>query len=624
MASPASPARRRAFVLLAVLVPVLAFFGAVEGVLRAMHYGGDLSLFVRRPDLEGKYAAVNNQFAARYFVNVSMLPTPPTDRFLLSKPAHGFRVFVLGESSAAGFPYGYNGTFSRVLQDALQDVMSGDTVEVVNLGVAAINSYALRDEVEEILARQPDAVLIYAGHNEFYGALGAASVETLGAFPAFVRAYLGLQRHLRTLLLARQLAAGLVRRLEPRTGSPRASMSLMQQMVREERIPLGSPTYRRAREQFRDNLRSILTRFRAAGVPVFVGSLTSNLRDQAPLRSVAIPTLPAAQRVFDEARQALARGDRAAARRLFAYARDLDALRFRAPGEFNTIIRTIARETGAHYVPVDEAFAAASRDGIPGSELFWEHLHPNQTGYHLMGKVFFEAIEQAGFLGRAADTARLRSWQAYYDRMELTDFDVRFAWHQIRSLTTSWPFVEREDPAGYPGNYRPLDAADAVAFDAVNKRDPPWPRAKLELAGYYRSRGQLQRALAEYRGLMREQPENAPLLVLAADIYLRLNDSRPARELVERAYAIEPSGLTCHALGTLELGARHYDRAIALLTQSLQYHPDDPPVLFELSRAYLGKGDLGDARAYAGHLALVSPGFPGLSRWRAWLAAAPH
>ena len=157
---------------MAVALPVLAF-GAVEGSLRAIHYGGDLRLFVPRPDLEGKYAAVNNQFAARYFVNVSMLPTPPSDRFLLSKPAHGFRVFVLGESSAAGFPYGYNGTFSRVLQDALQDVMPGDTVEVVNLGVAAINSYALRDEVDEILARQPDAVLIYAGHNEFYGALGA-------------------------------------------------------------------------------------------------------------------------------------------------------------------------------------------------------------------------------------------------------------------------------------------------------------------------------------------------------------------------------------------------------------------------------------------------------------------
>jgi len=328
--------------------------------------------------------------------------------------------------------------------------------------------------------------------------------------------------------------------------------------------------------------------------------------------------------VFGAARQALARSDRAAARRLFAYARDLDALRFRAPGEFNTIIRTIARETGAHYVPVDEAFAAASKDGIPGSELFWEHLHPNQTGYHLMGKVFFEAIEQAGFLGRAADTARLRSWQAYHDRMELTDFDLRFAWHQIRSLTTSWPFVEREDPAGYPRNYRPLDAADALAFDAVNKRDPPWPRAKLELAAYYRSRGQLRLARAEYRGLMREQPENAPLLVLAADIYLRLNDSHGARELVERAYATEPSGLTCHALGTLELGAQHYDRAIALLAQSLQYHPDNPPVLFDLSRAYLGEGDLGHARVYAGQLALVSPGFPGLSRWQARLATPPY
>src|SRR6266704_841724 len=229
-----APARTRRHVcaLLAVSIPALTF-GALEGALRALHYQGDLSLFVRLPYAAGQYMGVNDRVAARYFLNVRMLPTPPTDIFLAAKPTHGFRVFVLGESSAAGFPYLHNGTFARVLQDALQDVMPGDTVEVVNLGVAAINSYALRDEVDEILARQPDAVLIYAGHNEFYGALGAGSIETLGAFPAFVRTYLGLQRHLRTLLLARELAAGLVRRLERRTGPARASMSLMQQMVRE-------------------------------------------------------------------------------------------------------------------------------------------------------------------------------------------------------------------------------------------------------------------------------------------------------------------------------------------------------------------------------------------------------
>jgi len=611
--------RQRALALLALSIPVLVF-GALEGGLRAMHYKGDLSLFARVSFLAGQYAAANDGFPARYFVNVRMLPSPPTDLFLLSKPAHGFRVFVLGESSAAGFPYGYNGTFSRVLRDALQDVMPGDTVEVVNLGVAAITSFALYDEVDELLAEQPDAVVIYAGHNEFYGALGAGSTETLGTSPAFVRTYLRLQR-LKTFLLAREVAVGLARRLGARTAAARDSMSLMRQMVREELIPLGSAIYRRGVEQFRDNLRAILTRFRDAGVPVFIGSLTSNLRDQPPLRSVATPTSPAAVDVFAEARQALARGERVRARQLFERARDLDALRFRAPGEFNAIIRTTARETGAHYVPVDEAFTAASQDGIPGSELFWEHLHPNQAGYLLMGKAFFEAIRQAGFLGRAADTTRLRSWQAYYDRMDLTEFDRRFAWHEIQSLTTSWPFVAREDPTGYPRKYRPLDAADGVAFEVVNKRSRTWTRAKFDLAGYYRSRGQLRLALAEYRGLIRELPGNATLLVYAADILLRLNDPHQARVLAERAYALEPSAMTCRALGTLELEAQQYGRAIALLEQSLEYHPDNPPVLFDLSRVYVLMHDVHRARAYADRLALVSPGFPGLDAWRATLLA---
>jgi len=613
-----SRTRRRAFALLAVSIPALTF-GALEGALRALHYQGDLSLFVRLPYAAGQYMGVNDRVAARYFLNVRMLPTPPTDIFLAAKPTHGFRVFVLGESSAAGFPYLHNGTFARVLQDALQDVMPGDTVEVVNLGVAAITSYALYDEIDEILAQHPDAVVLYAGHNEFYGALGVGSTETLGAVPALVRTYLRLERRLKTVLLARGLVGGLARWLG---GSARDSLSLMRQLVREEWIPLDSPTYRRGVAQFRDNLRAILTRFRAARVPVFIGSLTSNLRDQPPLRSVATATLPPAERVFGAARQALARGDRAAARQLFAEARDLDALRFRAPGEFNAIIRALARATGAHYVPVDEAFAAASTDGIPGAELFWEHLHPNQTGYHLMGQVFFAAIEQAGFLGRAADTTRLRRWPAYYDRMALTEFDRRFAWHEIRSLETRWPFVEHEDRTGYPRNYRPLDPADSLAWAAANT-GVRWVSAKFDLADYYRSRGQLQLALAEYRGLIREQPENPALLVFVGGTLLRLHDLEHARALLERAYALEPSGLTCYALGTLELNAQHSDRAIQLLEQSQQFHPDNPAVLFDLSHAYALARDVRQARAYADRLARVSPEFPGLDQWRARLATLP-
>jgi predicted Zn-dependent protease len=207
--------------------------------------------------------------------------------------------------------------------------------------------------------------------------------------------------------------------------------------------------------------------------------------------------------------------------------------------------------------------------------------------------------------------------------MELTEFDRRYAWHQIRLLSTTWPFVAREDRAGYPRNYQPQGAADSAAFDVVNRRRTTWPWAKFNLAGYYRSRGELSLTLAEYRGLMRDQPENATMRLYAADILQQLQDFDQARELLEQAYALEPSAVTCQALGTFELRAARYQRAISLLEQSLQFRPANPPVLFGLSRAYALVHDVRRARAYADRLAMLSPGFHGLDQWRAELATLP-
>jgi hypothetical protein len=40
-------------------------------------------------------------------------------------------------------------------------------VEVISTAMAAVNSYALLDFADEIIAQQPDAVVIYVGHNEY-------------------------------------------------------------------------------------------------------------------------------------------------------------------------------------------------------------------------------------------------------------------------------------------------------------------------------------------------------------------------------------------------------------------------------------------------------------------------
>ncbi len=587
---------------------------AIEGALQLAGYGGDLRLFRRLAIFDGRYYEINKRFAARYFVDVRLLPTPTNDLLAVVKPANGFRVFVLGESTTNGFPYGYNGTFSRVLQDALQDVLPRDSVEVVNLGIAAVNSYALYDQVGEILAQRPDAVVIYVGHNEYYGTLGVGSTVRAVGSPTLIRTYLSLQR-LKVFLLARDVAVTLARALGGGAARDTAA-DLMEYMVRDRDIPLDGAVYRRGVEQFRSNLRAILRRFAAAGVPVFIGSLTSNLRDQPPFRSIRTAAEPPADSVYRAAQEALSRRDTVEARRLFVRARDLDGLRFRAPSEFNRVVRDAAQAYGAHYVPVEEAFAAASRDGIEGRELFWEHVHPTQEGDLLMGRAFFEALRRASFLGRAADTTRLRPWQAYYDRMELTEFDRQYAWHTIEALRGRWPFVDRVDPQGYPAGYRPADLADSAAFLAAIG-GMGWPQAKTALAEQYRRRGQLELALAEYRGLMREQRVNLKFMGIAANLYLQVGDTGRAIGALSQADAVEPSGVTSYVLGSLQLAFRQFDGAVASLERALRYAPNNPPVLFDLSRACFFSGDRQCARTYADRLRDVKPDYPGLGEWRA-------
>ena len=617
-AAAPSPARRRLFAVLTALLPVLVF-GVLELGLRVFNYDGDLHLFRRLSFLGGRYYEVNKRFAARYFADVRLLPTPTNDLLLVHKPANGVRIFVMGESTTNGFPYGYNGTFSRVLQDALTDVLPRDSVEVVNLGIAAVNSYALWDQTGEILDQHPDAVMIYVGHNEYYGTLGVGSTVRAVGSPALIRTYLKLQR-LKVFLLARDLAVRLTRALS-RNATQDTAADLMEYMVRDPDIPLGGTLYRKGVAQFQDNLGVMLRRFADAGVPVFIGSLTSNLRDQPPFRSVRVAGLPPADSVYAAAQAALRHGDTAEARRLFVSAKDLDGLRFRAPSEFNRVIRDAARASGARYVPVDEAFVAASVGGIPGKELFWEHLHPTQAGYLLMARAYFDALRRAAFLGRGADTTRLRSWQAYSDRMDLTEFDQRYAWHTIEGLKGRWPFVERVNRAGYPANYTPTDLADSAAFLAA-AGGAGWPQAKTALADEYRRRGELQQALAEYRGLIREQSVNVRFMSIAADLYVQVGDTVRAREELELANGVEPNGLFDYALGTLDLASKRYSEAVERLEQSLRLAPGNPATLFALSRACDLAGDRQRARLYADRLAAIKPDYPGLAEWRAKLAGS--
>ncbi|MEO6590910.1 MAG: tetratricopeptide repeat protein [Gemmatimonadaceae bacterium] len=602
-----------AFMAITLLLP-FALVALLEVGLRIGKYGGDLSAFNTPAVLHGLYKVPSENVGRRYFPQEQFPPSPPGDPFLVNKPAHSMRLFVMGESSAAGFPYPPNGTFARVLGDALSDVLPQDTVEVVNLGMAATNSFTIADLARDVIAERPDAVLIYGGHNEYYGALGAGSTETLGSFPSFVRLYLRLQ-HFRIFLLLRNATSSVLGAIRGgrSTKEIAADASRMESVVSNQRIKLGDATYNRGVAQFESNLRYSIALFRRAGIAVFVGSTPSNLRDLDPFGPNASPPDSGATKEFELGKIALTSGDSTTALAHFAKARDLDVIRFRAPGEFQPRIQKIARETGATYVPAVEGFASAARYGIPGGDLFLEHVHPNQRGYVLLARFYFDALRSASFLGRPSDMSRLATWDDYASRMKLTELDQRIAYHTIKTVTTRWPFVPVSKNEDYRGSYKPVNLLDSIAFNE-SRGGMHWAQAKMMLARAYIARGQPDSAVAEYDGLIRDEPGIEIAYRLAGRALFSAKQLDKARPYLEKANALQPSSSTAYTLGVIAMQAKDYPRAIAMLEQSAQLSPD-PSTLYQLSLVYALNHDIGKARENALRLVRIAPNFPGLSQW---------
>lgn len=627
----------------------LIFFLLLETGLRWGNYMGDLALFSDPGIGKNEYYLPNPNFAARYFFYTKTVPSPSIDVFKQEKTPDIYRVFAMGGSSAAGYPYGFNGTYSRVVKDILQDRMPNKQVEVVNVGISAISSYTLYDQVAEILQQKPDAILIYAGHNEFYGALGVGSNENLGGFPWFVRGYLKLQQY-KTFLLLRNTLVGAGKWTASLFGAQEIdpNATLMERIINSRSIALDGPKHQLAMHQFDSNLSAILEEFTQQGIPVWLGSLASNYKDQAPF--VDVPDaldaqeqpLPLASTIFQEGQSLLVNGDADAAQNQFAYAKDLDGLKFRAPESINQIIREKATEyEQVHYVPVYETFVEHSPNGIVGNELMLEHLHPNAKGYFLMGASFAQAMlenerlaewvhpplnnkesERQTGNGLIEQNLIKQEFEAYEQGMYLSDFDHRVAYHRVRTLKQGFPFVLSNNARPYQQGYKPTGPSDSLAFLAVHA-SKSWDESKVELGGIYERNNEPEKAFLEYLGLIRNQPWNDSPYVFAARVRLNQNNFEAAEPLLEQAYSIQPKeGYTTKMLGAIMVQKGDLERGITLLLESRALSPRDPQMLYNLSGAYGLNKNYTKALEIAEEVIAINPNFPGIQQWKAQLQRA--
>jgi len=373
--------------------------------------------------------------------------------FAATKGPDTFRVFCLGGSTVQGRPYSVETSFTTWLKLNLRAARSGTDYEVVNCGGISYAGYRLVPIMRELLAHEPDLVIIYTGHNEF---LEDRTYRRIKRMPGSLIRLHGVMLNLRSYSLAHRF---LSRRRVRRTGTRRSSKTVLPTEV-QARLDFqnGLESYHRDEawrqgtiEHFRHNLEAMVRMPRGAAVPVILVNPVSNLKDCPPFKSEFRTDLSKQERqrvleLWERSRQldwadaygkvrlleqAATLDNRHAgllylvgkcyehmgrfsqAKKWFVLAKEEDVCPLRILEPMHDAILDVAAQYRTGLVDVKLLIEQRTEDGIPGDEWLLDHVHPTIAGHQLIADSLYRAMEDMGLV-RTPD-----GWRATRDELWL-------------------------------------------------------------------------------------------------------------------------------------------------------------------------------------------------------------
>jgi tetratricopeptide (TPR) repeat protein len=469
----------------------LLLFALLELGLRLAGWGYPTSFFLKVHQHGRRELVENPRYGWRFFPP-ALARSPQPCCLAADKPRGALRLFVLGESAAMGDPAPAFG-FARQLERLLQARHPDRRIEVVNAAMTAINSHTIRDLAPECAG---DCWLIYAGNNEVVGPFGAGTVFGRQALPLpLVRAALALKRTRVGQLVDRCLHPAAPPRWEG------LELFLQHQVHRDD------PRLERVYRSFAANLAATVQSGKKSGARVLLSTVAVNLLDNPPFASRHGAGLaPAAQAAWERnfqlglaaqrqghlaaalaayqqaarldpdfaelafcrARCERALGQTNAAHADFQLACDLDTLRFRADSRLNQIIRQTAAAQNVRLVDAELELARRSPGGVPGEDLFYDHVHLHFSGNYALATLFVPAVEaelfalsaptgsapaskslshlrQEAVPPAASPPPPLLAESEVARRLAFTDFDRRRALEEMRLRLQQPPFTSQSN-----------------------------------------------------------------------------------------------------------------------------------------------------------------------------------
>jgi Flp pilus assembly protein TadD/lysophospholipase L1-like esterase len=551
-------------------------------------------------------------------------------RFPRDKADGTTRIFCVGGSTTYGRPYGDVTSFCGWLRAFLEVAQPERRWEVINAGGISYASYRVAVLMEELIDYDPDLFIIYTGHNEF---LERRSYPQIIAMPRAVRGVGAVASRTRTWTALE----GVVNTVRGGSGDrPDEVDTLGANVVTLLDDAVGPSAYTRDDElrdkvldHFRFNLDRMVKIARSSGAEVVMVTPASNLRDSGPFKSENRDDLNAAEQaegleLTQKGAEAFQNGDlegaaellqRAAwidgrhadlqfmlgrvlyalgrydeARTAFEAARDEDVCPLRALGPVPGIVRQVAAD---HAVPVVDFAALAdgvSEHGIPGNNLFLDHLHPTIDGNRLLALALMDPLVERGWLSPSptwgeSEVQRVTEevvggLDANTHAVALTNLSKVIGW--AGKLGESYVLARRAvelDPTDIRVQYQA-----GVAADMVGRVD--------EAMEHYRKAIEIQPGSALPHGNLAVDLEKKGRMDEAVDNYrIAFENSTP--EMLDHhrqnfVSALVRSGVAAYGQGDAA-------KALERLTEADRIRPGDPEILSRLGTALMASGRASEA-----------------------------
>ena len=537
--------------------------------------------------------------------------------FAAEKGENIFRIFALGGSTTFGRPYDWRVAFPQWLQLQLQAADPNTEYQVINAGGVSYASYRVAVLMQELVAYEPDLLIVLTGHNEFLEERSYGDLRTNSP----------LQKVWRSTL-SRTRTANLMRSLLVKPKPISQTNTLKTEVSAKLDVWNGMKAYHRddllkqqVTDHFRFNIRRMIRMAKDSGVPVVFVTPTSNVKDFSPFKSEHGANLSPSQReAFQDqflrgkslmeqgrhsdalavleaavaldprhaegqfllARALLKTGHLERAKTHFLAAKEEDVCPLRNLEAMNRILDQVTGEEKVPLVDWDSHLKALSQargeGGLLGWETFLDHVHPRIEAHQGLAELLFKTLADRGIIQPELRLDQNQMDAIYRKTIDRLDRD----YYAQRDLNLAKVLA-------WAGKTQEAEQALARSEDVLSNDE----RMHFNRGVLHERGGRYREALDSYGRAVDLDPRFFEAQFNRGKVMQQLGDYAGAVAAFQKAVnlrADNPEVLL--NLGWTHFLAGDFQTALDPLQQTVNLAPDFPGARLKLGRAYQEAGDL--------------------------------